>query len=127
VRAVLAIHAIRPSLVGGCRPLDLLEFISEPKWRICFDGKLTAFAVPSQVVVAQKMEMAVEHRAGAVGASDNVGAAAQREPLDDISQREQCTFSQSCSMPTGSFSDHRCIAVGLGSSCSARDEMWTSS
>lgn len=59
VRAVLAIHAVRPSLVGGCRPLDLLEFIGEPKWSIRFDGKLTAFTVPSQVVVAQKMEVAV--------------------------------------------------------------------
>jgi ubiquinone/menaquinone biosynthesis C-methylase UbiE len=59
VRAVLAVHAVRPSLVGGCRPLDLLEFIGEPTWSIRFDGKLTAFTVPSQVVVAQKMEMAV--------------------------------------------------------------------
>ena len=63
VRAVLTIHAVRPSLVGGCRPLDLLEFIGEPKWRIRAHPKLTAFAVPSQVVVAQKMEMCNrEHR-----------------------------------------------------------------
>lgn len=58
-RAVLTIHAVYPVLVGGCRPLDLLEFIGEPKWRVRDHERVTAFAVPSQVVVAQKMEAAV--------------------------------------------------------------------
>jgi ubiquinone/menaquinone biosynthesis C-methylase UbiE len=57
--AVLTIHAVRPVLVGGCRPLDLLEFIGEPKWRIRDHKKVTAFTVPSQVVVAQKIEAAL--------------------------------------------------------------------
>jgi hypothetical protein len=30
------IHAARPALVGGCRPVELLDFVSSPDWRVEF-------------------------------------------------------------------------------------------
>jgi SAM-dependent methyltransferase len=32
----MKIHAFRPMLVGGCRPINLLELVSEPRWRLDF-------------------------------------------------------------------------------------------
>ena len=28
------IHSFRPALVGGCRPIELLDFVSLPEWRV---------------------------------------------------------------------------------------------
>ena len=53
-RALLTIHSVRPSLVGGCRPLDLTEFIGTPKRNVCAHETLTRFMIPSQVVIARK-------------------------------------------------------------------------
>ncbi len=44
----------RPSLVGGCRPVDLRPFLLEPKWQVQHHSKLAAFGVPSEVVVAKR-------------------------------------------------------------------------
>ncbi len=43
-----------PSLVGGCRPVDLLPFLPESKWQLQHHSKVVAFGVPSEVVVAKK-------------------------------------------------------------------------
>jgi ubiquinone/menaquinone biosynthesis C-methylase UbiE len=48
------IFGIRPSLVGGCRPLKLLDFISEKTWQVVHHNLLVTFAIPSEVVVACK-------------------------------------------------------------------------
>lgn len=48
------IQAQRPSLVGGCRPLDLLPFLSESEWEVRFHEKVVAFGVTSEALVAQR-------------------------------------------------------------------------
>lgn len=49
------LHALRPSLVGGCRPLDLRLFLQESKWRIRHHRKIVRFGVPSEVLVAERI------------------------------------------------------------------------
>jgi ubiquinone/menaquinone biosynthesis C-methylase UbiE len=48
-------HAIRPMLVGGCRPINLLEFATEPRWRLRCDDKFSKYGVPSEILVAEKV------------------------------------------------------------------------
>jgi SAM-dependent methyltransferase len=42
-----------PSLVGGCRPVDLLPFLSDSQWQVQHHSKVVAYGVPSEVVVAK--------------------------------------------------------------------------
>jgi ubiquinone/menaquinone biosynthesis C-methylase UbiE len=49
------IHAIRPTLVGGCRPISLSELVTEPRWRIRCADKFSGYGVPSEVLVAEKV------------------------------------------------------------------------
>jgi ubiquinone/menaquinone biosynthesis C-methylase UbiE len=56
-RLWIAIHAIRPMLVGGCRPTSLLELVTEPEWRVRYRGRFSRFGVPSEAVVAEKLVM----------------------------------------------------------------------
>ena len=44
----------RPSLVGGCRPVDLRPFLLESEWQVQHHSKVAAFGVPSEVVVAKR-------------------------------------------------------------------------
>jgi SAM-dependent methyltransferase len=48
------IHSFRPSLVGGCRPIELLRFIPEAHWEVRHRRCLASFGVPSEVVVAER-------------------------------------------------------------------------
>jgi len=43
-----------PSMVGGCRPVDLLPFLAESEWQVRHHSKVVAFGVPSEVLVAKK-------------------------------------------------------------------------
>jgi ubiquinone/menaquinone biosynthesis C-methylase UbiE len=47
------LYAFRPMLVGGCRPLSLLDHLSEPDWQLRYHGRITRLGVPSEVVVAE--------------------------------------------------------------------------
>ena len=47
------IHRWRPALVGGCRPITLSGFLSEDQWRIIHHQTVSAWAVPSEVLVAR--------------------------------------------------------------------------
>jgi ubiquinone/menaquinone biosynthesis C-methylase UbiE len=47
------IHALRPALVGGCRPLALRELLPATHWQVMYANVLTAFGIPSEVIVAQ--------------------------------------------------------------------------
>lgn len=49
------IHSLSPVLVGGCRPLDLIEFLGAP-WRIRYVDSVTTFGLTSQVLVASPVE-----------------------------------------------------------------------
>jgi SAM-dependent methyltransferase len=45
--------SLRPQLVGGCRPVDLLPLLDGGAWRVELARVVTAFAISSQVVVAR--------------------------------------------------------------------------
>ena len=50
------IHALRPSLVGGCRPVSLTEFVTGPVWQVLFHDRFSSFGMPSEVLVAEKVK-----------------------------------------------------------------------
>lgn len=43
---------LAPSLVGGCRPIDLRRFVTAPDWTVLHHGFRVAWGVPSEIVVA---------------------------------------------------------------------------
>jgi len=49
------IHSLKPMLVGGCRPVELLDFIPEEHWKREFHTKVSAFGISSQILVAQRL------------------------------------------------------------------------
>ncbi len=51
-RAWGAIHSIQPALVGGCRPIELLDSLGPADWRVEHLEVVTAFALSSEVIVA---------------------------------------------------------------------------
>jgi len=53
-RVVNWIQSVRPALVGGCRPVDLLPFLRESEWQVQHHAKVAAFSIPSEVVVAKR-------------------------------------------------------------------------
>jgi ubiquinone/menaquinone biosynthesis C-methylase UbiE len=48
------IHRLHPSLVLGCRPIELTPFLPEPDWRVAHHIALTPFGLPAEVVVAER-------------------------------------------------------------------------
>ena len=46
------VHAVRPSLVGGCRPLEMALFLTPSVWQVRHRRVVTAFGISSEVVVA---------------------------------------------------------------------------
>lgn len=61
------VHRMRPVLLGGCRPLNLLDFLPQTEWEIVYDHVVTPYGIPSEVVVAVPKERCVE--------SDAIGVA----------------------------------------------------
>jgi SAM-dependent methyltransferase len=47
---------LRPSLVGGCRPVRLERWIDDRRWRMVHRAVRTPFAVPSEVLVLEAKE-----------------------------------------------------------------------
>ena len=43
-----------PSLVGGCRPVDLRPYLQESQWQVQHHSKVAAFCVPSEIVIAKR-------------------------------------------------------------------------
>ncbi len=54
-KIIAFLRRVRPSLTGGCRPLDLETYLPRSDWDIVFSGKITRFGITSQVVVARKL------------------------------------------------------------------------
>lgn len=56
-RAVIAIwqaiHRAYPLAVGGCRPIEVGRFISEPRWEIKHNLKVVSWGIPSEALVAR--------------------------------------------------------------------------
>lgn len=47
------LHALRPTWVGGCRPVEVRRFLSANRWSIRRDVEVSAWGIPSTVVVAE--------------------------------------------------------------------------
>ena len=47
----MAVFRIRPSIVGGCRPILLDEYVDRDRWKLEHRKILTPFGVPSEVLV----------------------------------------------------------------------------
>ena len=50
-----AAHRIYPRLVGGCRPIKLIRYVTSVEGEQQFHGIVTAFGIPSEILVARKM------------------------------------------------------------------------
>jgi ubiquinone/menaquinone biosynthesis C-methylase UbiE len=48
-------HRLNPRLVLGCRPLELLGHLSSSQWKVRQHLKIAPFALPSEVVIAQRL------------------------------------------------------------------------
>jgi ubiquinone/menaquinone biosynthesis C-methylase UbiE len=46
------VHALRPGLVGGCRPLNLLDFMDDRDWHLDHANVVVAYGIPSEIIVA---------------------------------------------------------------------------
>ena len=53
-RAWERVHALRPELVGGCRPLDLRAQLPASGWHVVNHEHLAPFSIPSEVLVARR-------------------------------------------------------------------------
>ncbi len=51
-----AIAALRPGLVGGCRPVVLARYLDAATWQIIHDSTVTSWLIPSEVLVALRRE-----------------------------------------------------------------------
>lgn len=49
------VHRRRPQLVGGCRPLRLLDCMAPDRWRVLHHHIVTAFGIPSEVLIARPL------------------------------------------------------------------------
>jgi SAM-dependent methyltransferase len=49
------IHRLRPALVGGCRPIALDAHLPARAWRILHRSVVSPVAIPSEVVVAERI------------------------------------------------------------------------
>lgn len=47
------IHRFMPSLVGGCRPLELRALLPTDQWQLVSVNVVMAFGIPSEIVVAK--------------------------------------------------------------------------
>jgi ubiquinone/menaquinone biosynthesis C-methylase UbiE len=50
------VHSLRPALVGGCRPTNLVSFVHPPRWSIQHLAVVTAYCIPSEVIVAKRQK-----------------------------------------------------------------------
>lgn len=52
------VHAMGPSLVGGCRPIDVIDFLQTDLWKVAHHEVVSAWGVPSEVLVAETRDSA---------------------------------------------------------------------
>ncbi|MCX6049779.1 MAG: class I SAM-dependent methyltransferase [Chloroflexi bacterium] len=51
----VGVHTVRPTLVGGCRPISLLAYLSGPAWHIRHRRHIISAGISSEVVVAERL------------------------------------------------------------------------
>ena len=49
------LFALRPSLVGGCRPIGLLERLPPPQWAVRHHERIARFGIPAEVLVTERV------------------------------------------------------------------------
>jgi SAM-dependent methyltransferase len=49
----LAVHSLRPTLVGGCRPISLTDYLGPASWKILHATTVVSWGVPSEVLIAR--------------------------------------------------------------------------
>jgi SAM-dependent methyltransferase len=49
------VHRFNPKLVGGCRPIELREFLGEDLWRVRHHEVVSAWGLTSEVIVASRI------------------------------------------------------------------------
>lgn len=57
-----SIFRVRPSLVGGCRPIQIRRYLDGALWRVEHHRVVTAFGIPSEVLVAGIRKQAARGR-----------------------------------------------------------------
>jgi ubiquinone/menaquinone biosynthesis C-methylase UbiE len=50
-----ALHRLSPSLVGGCRALELSDWLPASDWKVVHRERVEPFAVPQEAVVAERV------------------------------------------------------------------------
>lgn len=50
-----ALHRLRPSLVGGCRPIEVVRVLPAADWEIEHYAKVVAWGIPSEVLVGRSV------------------------------------------------------------------------
>ena len=48
------VQSVHPSLVGGCRPVDLLPLLPPSQWKVQYHTKVVAFGIASEVLIARR-------------------------------------------------------------------------
>lgn len=48
------VHKLSPKLVGGCRPVELIDFLPKDQWTVTYRQVLTPFSIPSEIVITKK-------------------------------------------------------------------------
>ena len=79
IAAWLAVHSLRPSLVGGCRPIVLNDFLGPASWKILYSNTVVSLGVPSQVLIAHPKV----HSQNGGRADRNNGTEIAEEPKDE--------------------------------------------
>ena len=46
------VHRLRPSLVGGCRPLEILPLLPERHWEVRHHAQVAPWGIASEILVA---------------------------------------------------------------------------
>jgi SAM-dependent methyltransferase len=49
------IHHVNPALVGGCRPLKLIDFLPPDQWRLVERRVVSGAGIPSEVIIVEAM------------------------------------------------------------------------
>jgi ubiquinone/menaquinone biosynthesis C-methylase UbiE len=47
---------LRPQLVGGCRPVELLDYLIPERWRVEHRNSISSFGITSEIVVASRIQ-----------------------------------------------------------------------
>jgi ubiquinone/menaquinone biosynthesis C-methylase UbiE len=50
------VHRLQPAWVGGCRPVRIRKYLDDLRWEIVHHGIVSAWSVPSEVLVARPVE-----------------------------------------------------------------------